>query len=547
VATDNVGNVQATPAAAQATIQIISALSITSIAPVVPNPRNIAVPAIDVTFNEPVNAATLAAGAMTLTDNGNVVPLSGVSLSPVAGTTYAINGLAAVTQAEGSYTLTINAADIRDQDGFTGTGSLSTSWFMDTTPPTSLVTVLPRRSTSLDFAVSATGSDGGSPPSGLASYEIYASINGGPWAFWTTLPASSPSATFTGQSNTTYAFYSIAHDLAGNTEVKQPIIESSTYVPDLTPPVTSVDGTTGTDPTTVAPDTGAFTLQITGSDAGGSGLAYVEVFAAIDAQAPQQVGPAIPAGPPDRSGLCHSSLIDQGLTDGVTHTYRFFTIGIDGAGNTEAAHQAPNDVIFSQAFAKSAALAVTGLIVEHGAAERSYIRYLDIAFNESDAQAGGQLTQIAGSVGSASPKIQLSQYDLNGTPSSQTAVPLGSPVNVAVLDHAIEIDFGASGVGGVSGGNNTTAADGYYELDVLLPSGQTAVHHFYRLLGDVTGDGIVDNTDLNAIAAVIGQSTPGGMTALNADVNGDGSVTAFDLTLATRSKGRKLGSGLPLG
>jgi len=86
-----------------------------------------------------------------------------------------------------------------------------------------------------------------------------------------------------------------------------------------------------------------------------------------------------------------------------------------------------------------------------------------------------------------------------------------------------------------------------YELDILLPDGQTAVQHSYRLLGDVTGDGVVDNNDLNAVAAAVGQSTPPGMTALNADVNGDGSVTAFDLTLATRSKGRKLGAGLPLG
>jgi hypothetical protein len=37
------------------------------------------------------------------------------------------------------------------------------------------------------------------------------------------------------------------------------------------------------------------------------------------------------------------------------------------------------------------------------------------------------------------------------------------------------------------------------------------------------------------------------MTPLNADVNGDATVSALDLTLATRSKGRKLGSGLTLG
>ena len=120
-------------------------------------------------------------------------------------------------------------------------------------------------------------------------------------------------------------------------------------------------------------------------------------------------------------------------------------------------------------------------------------------------------------------------------------------VSVAVIDHAIELDFGSNSIGEIIGSNNTIAADGYYELDVLPPNGQTAVHHFYRLLGDVTGDGVVDNNDLNAIAAELGQLAPQGMTPLNAEVNGDGSVTAFDLTLTARAKGRKLGSGRPLG
>jgi hypothetical protein len=58
---------------------------------------------------------------------------------------------------------------------------------------------------------------------------------------------------------------------------------------------------------------------------------------------------------------------------------------------------------------------------------------------------------------------------------------------------------------------------------------------------------VVDNDDLNAIAAVIGQSTPTGVTPRDAEISGDGSVTAFDLTLATRPKGRRLGTGLPWG
>ena len=94
---------------------------------------------------------------------------------------------------------------------------------------------------------------------------------------------------------------------------------------------------------------------------------------------------------------------------------------------------------------------------------------------------------------------------------------------------------------------NTTTADGYFEIDIKLPSGATAVHHFYRLLGDVTGDGTVDNNDPNEIAAEINLSNPTGLAPLGADVNGDGTISALDLTLATRAKGHKLNSGLSLG
>ena len=186
---------------------------------------------------------------------------------------------------------------------------------------------------------------------------------------------------------------------------------------------------------------------------------------------------------------------------------------------------------------------MTNLVVENGAAERSYIRYLDIAFNESDTQSGGDLTQIVNSVGTSSPDIRIYQYDLNGDASSKTPVSL-SNVDISVIDHAIELDFGAKGIGG---NPSSTAADGSYEVDLKLPNSQTAVHHFYRLLGDVAGDGIVDQNDLNEIASEIGLSSQSGMTPLDADVTGDGTVSALDLLLATRSKNRKLGPCLSLG
>ena len=214
------------------------------------------------------------------------------------------------------------------------------------------------------------------------------------------------------------------------------------------------------------------------------------------------IGPAIPAGTPDSGGEDHATIAYQGLTDGVQHQYRFYSIGITAPAtrrrptSRRAMRSSPRPSLRQPRSRRQLSPWSTR------AAERSYIRYLDIGFNESDGQSGGQLAQVVGSVATASPLIQLYKFDLNGTPSSKTPVSLRSPAVLKVIDHAIEIDFGAAGIGEVVGGNNTTAADGYYELDVTVGS-TTYKHDFYRLLGDVTGDRVVDNHDLTAIATAL--------------------------------------------
>ncbi len=222
VATDNVGNVQPTPTVAQATVQILAPMTVTSIDSVSPDPRNTSVPTLNITFSLPIDTSSLAPGAIALTDNGQSVSTSGASLSLVSGTTYQITGLAGLTSAEGNYTLTVYAAGIQDQYENPGTGSVSISWLMDTTPPTSTVNPLPAISTSTSFTVSVSGSDpsgsNGSSPSGVAAYAIYDSEDNGPFTFWTTVTPTNPSATFTGQFGHTYGFYSVATDLAGNVQ-----------------------------------------------------------------------------------------------------------------------------------------------------------------------------------------------------------------------------------------------------------------------------------------------------------------------------------------
>ena len=222
IATDNAGNVQSTPTAAQQTIQIISPMTVDSIAAVAPNPRDAPVSSLDVTFSLPINTDSLTTGALNLTDNGQSISTAGASLSLVSGDTYQINGLAPLTTAEGTYILTVNAADIQDIFGNPGAGSVSTSWLMDTTRPPAQSTLCRPRRPPTSFVVSVTaptrrGRTGARPPGSPRSPSTTRSTAD----HSRSLPPSRPPIRrpqFTGQAGNTYAFYSIATDQAGNVQ-----------------------------------------------------------------------------------------------------------------------------------------------------------------------------------------------------------------------------------------------------------------------------------------------------------------------------------------
>jgi hypothetical protein len=116
---------------------------------------------------------------------------------------------------------------------------------IDASLPTSSVNLLPTTATNTAFTVSWSGSDTGS---GIATYDVYVQTNAGPWALWLA-GTTTTSATFYGQYGTTYGFYSIAHDGAGNT---QPIPSSANMTtttlsnyPPVVAPVTNQFATVG--------------------------------------------------------------------------------------------------------------------------------------------------------------------------------------------------------------------------------------------------------------------------------------------------------------
>jgi RHS repeat-associated protein len=84
---------------------------------------------------------------------------------------------------------------------------------LDTGAPTSSVQALPAVTNTASFLVSWSGADdaGGS---GLATFDVYVSDNGGPFTRWQSATAAT-SALFSGQNGHTYGFYSVATDLVG--------------------------------------------------------------------------------------------------------------------------------------------------------------------------------------------------------------------------------------------------------------------------------------------------------------------------------------------
>ena len=204
----------------------VTSVTVASITSVSPNPRNSPVSdenPIEVTLSESARPGTFTSSDLTLTDNGgpNLI-MSAVSVALVSGSEYAILDLEGLTMAEGSYVLTVYAAGITGQDGGEGTGSASTSWLMDTTPPTSTVNALPPTSTNPNLTISVTASDpngaDNSLASGIASIALFDSDDGGTFKQFATVTASGSSAPFTGQVGHTYGFYSVATDNAGNTQ-----------------------------------------------------------------------------------------------------------------------------------------------------------------------------------------------------------------------------------------------------------------------------------------------------------------------------------------
>jgi Ca2+-binding RTX toxin-like protein len=518
-------------------VDVVAPPTLTSVVPLGPYVSSTPIDAVDVTFDRPIDPSTLP-GAVSLKRGGVLVPLSAAALSATleSGTTatYRLTGLSASASAEGSYVLRVFGDLVHDIDGVPGAAiSQATSWVTDKTAPVTEVQPLPALETGPTFTVTANGIDptlaDGTPSSGIAYTTILVSEDGGAYAPIGSGSGSSLTVPFTGQVGHKYAFFSIGQDAAGNLETKAFKADTATYVPDLSPPSTSVSHTVGQ-------TSSGFTLGVSGTDPDGPDIARIAVYVAIDGDAPTAfatlAGGSLSVSGSGSATTYAGAASYAGVADGQSHTYHFFSRGTDHAGNVEPAPTDPNAILTVTAtFAPSAPLKATSLNVQHGSTGRSFIQYVTIGFNQS----GSALQALTS-------HIQIVQHPLSG---GSTVLSVLKNIPAQAIDQVIELNFGSNGIGSVLGAASSTTWDGYYEIDIQYPgsTSYTPVGNFYRLLGDVNGDKTVDLADLNLVTGSLGQSGAN----LPADVNGDGTVDANDKSLATKSKGHKLGAGLFLG
>ncbi len=133
---------------------------------------------------------------------------------------------------------------------------------IDADPPTSTVAALPAYTGTPSFTVSWSGSDGAG--SGVASYDIYVSTDGGAFTPFVT-DTTATSATFAGASGHTYAFYSVATDNVGNRQPTPTAAQATTQV--VVPVDTTTSVKSSEDPSQLG-DSLTFTATVAANSSG---------------------------------------------------------------------------------------------------------------------------------------------------------------------------------------------------------------------------------------------------------------------------------------
>lgn len=104
------------------------------------DPQTTPISQVDVTFSKAIDPASFTWQALSLTRNGQPIPLTAaITITPGPGNSYHVSGLTAFDSEDGQYALTLDTSRIRDFYGNSGRGVAFTTWTMAASSPAILL------------------------------------------------------------------------------------------------------------------------------------------------------------------------------------------------------------------------------------------------------------------------------------------------------------------------------------------------------------------------------------------------------------------------
>ena len=357
-----------------------------------------------------------------------------------------------------------------------------TDWAaIDHTPPISSVGPLPDVSTSGQIAVQWSGED---DASGISFFDVFVSVSGGPFVPWRTRTTQT-GAIYSGSEKNTYAFYSVATDVAGNREGAPAEPDTLTYVPDMTPPAVTL-GLAAASDSGVAGD--RITNIVTPALAG-STEPQATVAVAITGPADYSAGGTTEA---DEAGRW-SFAIPAGQPMAADGSYHVTASAVDTAGNASLI-DATLDITIDRTPPTSTATAPSGNVP---------LRFR-VEWSGQDGGSGVSSYDVYAAADGGSFSLWKAQ---TGAASAYYG---------GVLDHTYEF--------------YSVARDAAGNLEQKVPAGEAAgtVIKALPVPGDANADCSVNVLDLIFIRNHLGADAASGSN-WQADMNGDTRINVLDL------------------